>query len=130
MYAIRSYYELSSTRDPIFNLKISADRIIGGYTVKNGVIYPNFNHSEVIEAVFRRTRVPVALMSSAKLLSAIEPIIRYHRCRFRGGSASSPGSPRYELGLQQKEDALQRLVDVWATGEAMTSLGFATARLV
>jgi alkylation response protein AidB-like acyl-CoA dehydrogenase len=36
---------------------------------------------------------------------------------------------RYELGIQQREDALHRLVDVWATGEAATSLGFATARL-
>ena len=36
---------------------------------------------------------------------------------------------RYELGLQQREDALHRLVDVWATGEASASLGFAAARL-
>ena len=44
-------------------------------------------------------------------------------------SRSRPGSPRYELGLQQKEDVLHRLVDVWATGEASASLGFAAARL-
>lgn len=126
---LKLVHQLSSTRDPIFNLKIPANRIIGGFTVKDGVIHPNFNHSEIIESVFRRTRVPVALMSSAKLLSAIEPIIRYQRSRFRGGSSTSPGSPRFDLGLQQKEDALQRLIDVWATGEAATSLGFATARL-
>jgi alkylation response protein AidB-like acyl-CoA dehydrogenase len=36
---------------------------------------------------------------------------------------------RYEQGIQQREDALHRLVDVWATGEAATSLGFSTARL-
>jgi len=41
----------------------------------------------------------------------------------------NPGSSRYELGIQQKEDALHRLVDVWATGEAGASLGFATERL-
>ncbi len=35
---------------------------------------------------------------------------------------------RYELGLQAREDALHRLVDVWATGEASASLGFAAAR--
>ena len=40
-----------------------------------------------------------------------------------------PARPRYELGLQQKEDVLHRLVDVWATGEASASLGFAAARL-
>ncbi|MBN2428221.1 MAG: acyl-CoA/acyl-ACP dehydrogenase [Deltaproteobacteria bacterium] len=127
---LKMVHQLSSTRDPILSLKVPASRIIGGYTVKDGVIVPNFNHGEVIEAVFRRTRVPVGLMSSAKLLSAIEPVIRYQRTRFRGGAAGAPGSPRYDLGLQQKEDSLQRLVDVWATGEAGTSLGFAAARLL
>jgi len=122
-------HQLSSTGDPIFNLKVPASRIVGGYTVKDGVIVPNFNHGEVIEAVFRRTRVPVGLMTAAKLLSAIEPVIRYQRQRFRGAEGAKPGSIRYEQGIQQREDALHRLVDVWATGEAATSLGFAAARL-
>jgi alkylation response protein AidB-like acyl-CoA dehydrogenase len=122
-------HQLSSTGDPIFNLKVPAGRIVGGYTVKDGVIIPNYNHSEIIEAVFRRTRVPVGLMTAAKLLSAVEPVIRYQRERFRGAEGSKPGSLRYERGVQQREDALHRLVDVWATGEAATSLGFAAARL-
>ncbi len=122
-------HQLSSTSDPVFQLRVPASRIIGGYTIKSGVIVPNFSHSEVIEAVFRRTRVGVGLMTSAKLLSAVEPIIRYHRDRFRGGASVPEGSPRYELGLQQKEDALHRLLDVWATGEASASLGFAAARI-
>jgi alkylation response protein AidB-like acyl-CoA dehydrogenase len=121
-------HQLSSTHDPVFNLKVPASRIIGGYTVKDGVIIPNYSHGEIIEAVFRRTRVTVALMTSAKLLSAIEPVILYHRRRFRGGEGA-PGTPRYELGIQQKEDALHRLVDIWATGEASASLGFEAARL-
>ena len=121
-------HQLSSTNDPVFNLKVPASRIIGGYTVKNGVIIPNFSHGDIIEAVFRRTRVTVALMTLAKLLSAIEPVILYHRRRFRGGEGT-PGTPRYELGIQQKEDALHRLVDIWATGEASASLGFEAARL-
>jgi hypothetical protein len=79
--------------------------------------------------VFRRTRVTVGLMTSAKLLSAVEPIIRYQRGRFRGGDSVAPGSVRHELGLQQREDTLHRLVDVWATGEASAALGFAAARL-
>lgn len=78
-------HQLSSTNDPVFNLKVPASRIVGGYTVKNGVILPNFSHSEIIEAVFRRTRVTVGLMTSAKLLSAVEPVILYQRRRFRGG---------------------------------------------
>lgn len=121
-------HQLSSTRDPVFNLRVPADRIVGGYTIKDGVIVPNYSHGEIIEAVFRRTRVTVGLMTSAKLLSAIEPVILYQRRRFRGGDGN-PGTPRYELGLQQKEDVLHRLVDVWATGEASASLGFAAARL-
>jgi len=121
-------HQLSSTNDPVFNLKVPAHRIVGGYTIKDGVIIPNYSHSEVIEAVFRRTRVTVGLMTSAKLLSAVEPIILYQRRRFRGGQGA-PGTPRYELGIQQKEDALHRLVDIWATGEASASLGFEAARL-
>jgi hypothetical protein len=93
------------------------------------VIVPRYSHGDIIEAVFRRTRVTVGLMTAAKLLSAVEPVIRYQRGRFRGGESIAPGSPRYELGLQQKEDTLHRLVDVWATGEAAASLGFAAARL-
>lgn len=121
-------HQLSSTNDPVFNLKVPASRIVGGYTVKDGVIIPDYSHSDIIEAVFRRTRVTVGLMTAAKLLSAVEPVILYHRRRFRGGEGA-PGTPRYELGLQQKEDALHRLVDVWAAGEASASLGFEAARL-
>jgi alkylation response protein AidB-like acyl-CoA dehydrogenase len=122
-------HQLSSTSDPVFSLRVPASRIVGGYAIKDGVIVPRYSHGEIIEAVFRRTRVTVGLMTSAKLLSAVEPVIRYQRGRFRGGETIAPGSPRYELGLQQKEDVLHRLVDVWATGEAGASLGFATARL-
>ena len=121
-------HQLSSTNDPVFNLKVPASRIVGGYTIKDGIIIPNYSHGEIIEAVFRRTRVTVGLMTSAKLLSAIEPVILYHRRRFRGGQGA-PGTPRYELGIQQKQDALHRLVDIWATGEASASLGFEAARL-
>lgn len=126
---LKLVHQLSCTHDPIFNLKIPASRIIGGYTVKDGMIIPNYTHNEVIEAVFRRTRVTVAMMTTAKLLSAIEPVIRYQRTRYRGGDAAKPGTPRYDLGIQQKEDAQHRLLDVWATGEASASLGFEAARL-
>jgi len=121
-------HQLSSTGDPIFSLRIPASRIVGGYDIKDGVIVPRFSHSEVIEAVFRRTRVTVGVMTAAKLLSAVEPIVRYQRGRFRGAETATPGSVRYEMGLQAREDALHRLIDVWATGEASTSLAFAAAR--
>ena len=122
-------HQLSSTCDPIFNVTVPASRIVGGYSVKDGTIIPNFSHSEVIEAVFKRTRVTVALMTSAKLLSAVEPIIRYQRGRFRGSEQAKAGMLRYELGLQQRQDALHRLAGLWAIGEAGASLGFAAARL-
>jgi alkylation response protein AidB-like acyl-CoA dehydrogenase len=120
-------HQLSSTCDPVLSLRVPASRIIGGYTVQDGVIVPNFSHAEIIGSVFHRTRIPVGVMTSAKLLSAVEPIIRYHRGRFRGGDAQ-PGTPRYEQGLQMKEDAAQRLADLWAIGEAGCSLGFDAAR--
>jgi alkylation response protein AidB-like acyl-CoA dehydrogenase len=122
-------HQLSSTCDPIFNVFVPASRIVGGYTVQDGKIIPNYSHSEVIEAVFKRTRVTVALMTSAKLLSAIEPIIRYQRGRFRGSEQAKPGGLRYELGIQQRQDALHRLAGIWALGEAGAALGFAAARL-
>ena len=121
-------HQLSSTCDPIFNLRIPASRIVGGYDVKDGILVPRHSHSEVIEAVFRRTRVTVGVMTAAKLLSAVEPVIRYQRGRFRGAETATPGSVRYELGLQAREDSLHRLVDIWATGEASASLAFAAAR--
>ena len=126
---LKLVHQLSNTHDPIFSLKVPASRIVGGYTVKDGVIVPNLTHSEIIEAVFARTRVTVGLMTAAKLLSAVEPVIRYQRGRFRGAAGIEAGSPRYDLGLQMKEDALHRLADVWATGEAAASLGFETTRL-
>src|ERR1019366_4846559 len=122
-------HQLSSTCDPVFRLDVPASRIVGGYTIKDGIIIPNYSHSEVIEAVFKRTRVTVGLMTSAKLLSAVEPVIRYQRGRFRGSEQAKPGSLRYDLGLQQRQDALHRLASLWAIGEAGASLGFATARL-
>ena len=70
---LKMVHQLSSTRDPVFNMKVPASRIIGGYTIKDGVIIPNYNHGQIIGAVFHRTRVTVGLMSAAKLLSAIEP---------------------------------------------------------
>ena len=68
-------HQLSSTRDPVLSVRVPANRIIGGYTVKDGVIIPRYSHGELIEAVFRRTRVTVGLMTSAKLLSAVAPVV-------------------------------------------------------
>jgi alkylation response protein AidB-like acyl-CoA dehydrogenase len=127
--ARKMVHQLSSTRDPVFSLRVPASRIIGGYTVKDGVIVPNHDHGEIIGAVFRKSRATVAVMTAAKLLSAIEPVIRYHRSRYRGAEGVEPGTLRYDLGLQQRQDAVHRLLGVWAMGEASASLAFAAARL-
>ena len=71
---------------------VPASRIIGGYSVKDGVIVPRYSHGEVIEAVFRRTRVTVAIMTSAKLLS-------------RGGA----GDPLSARALPRRLDRRSRL---------------------
>ena len=83
----------------------------------------------MIEAVFKRTRVTVGVMTAAKLSQrgrAGDPVPARAVPRRRAGPARPP---RYELGIQQREDALHRLVEVWATGEAGASLGFGAARL-
>ena len=122
-------HQLSSTADPVLQLRVPASRIVGGYSIVDGKIVPTYNHGEIIEAVFRRTRVTVGVMTTAKLLSAIEPLIRYHRDRFRGSGTVPPGSPRFEFGLQMKEDVTHRLLEIWAAGEASASLGFVAARV-
>jgi hypothetical protein len=72
----------------------------------------------------------VGLMPAARLLSAIDPVLRHLRTRFHGVESLAAGAPAYELGVQQRGEALDRLVDVWAAGEASASFGFATARLL
>ena len=91
-------HQLSSTSDPIFSLKVPASRIVGGYTVKNGVIVPHYSHGEIIEAVFRRTRVTVGVMTSAKLLSRDRADHPLSARPFPRRRAVPPrASPRYEL---------------------------------
>ena len=103
-----------------------ASRILGGYTVHDGVLIPNVNHLKVLHPVLARTRIGVGIATAAKLLSAVEPILRYQRERFRGAGGTSAEAA--EMGLQANEDVLHRLVDIWAAGEAGASLGFAAAR--
>jgi hypothetical protein len=74
--------------------------------------------------------VAAAIKSAARLLSAVEPVIRYQRERFHGSPAAASGTPRHDLGLQMKEDAVHRLLEVWAGGEACASLGFQAARVL
>ena len=121
-------HQLSNTGDPVIDVTIPASRIVGGYTIVDGKIVPNFAHSEIIAQVFSKTRVGVGVMGAAALMSSVEPVIRYQRTRFRGAVGVEESSPRYIQGLQMKEDATERLADVWATAEAASSLGFDISR--
>lgn len=121
-------HQLSNTGDPVIDVVVPASRIVGGYTVKDGMIIPNLAHSEIIAQVFSKTRVAVGIMGAGALMSSIEPVIRYQRTRFRGAAGVEEKSPRYIQGLQMKEDATERLADVWAAAEAAASVGFDVAR--
>jgi len=120
-------HQLASTRDPVFSLRVPASRIVGGYDVKDGVITPRHFHTSVVDTVVSRTRISVAVMTAAKLLSTIEPILHYQRDRF-GSGIGAPRSPIHQAGQALKEDAYHRLINVWTTGEAAASLAFAAAR--
>jgi len=86
----RSWFtQLFLDRRSIFNLKVPAHRIVAIH-VKHGVIVPNYSHSEIIEAVFRRTRVAVGVMTAAKLLSASSPSSATSAAVSAGPKAPSP----------------------------------------
>ena len=125
---LKCVHQLSNTGDPVIDVVVPASRIVGGYTIKDGQIVPNLAHSEIIAQVFSKTRVGVGVMGAGSLMSAIEPVIRYQRTRFRGAAGVDETSPRYQQGLQMKEDVTERLADVWATAEAASSLGFDISR--
>ena len=119
-------------RGPVARLVASGARQTHDWTPEKAMLLQAFDEAGLTSVAARPSSAPstvtVGLMTAAKLLSAVEPIVRYHRTRFRGGASISPGSPRCELGLQQLEDAVHRLVDSWATGEASASIGFTAAR--
>ncbi|MBR1587073.1 MAG: acyl-CoA/acyl-ACP dehydrogenase [Kiritimatiellae bacterium] len=125
---LKCVHQLSNTGDPVIDVVVPASRIVGGYGIVDGKVVPKLAHSEIIAQVFSKTRVGVGVMGAGSLMSAIEPVIRYQRTRFRGAAGVDETSPRYQQGLQMKEDVTERLADVWATAEAASSLGFDISR--
>jgi hypothetical protein len=104
-------HQLSSTTNPSFNLRVPASRIVGGYTVDDGVLTPNVDHRLGLGPAFRRTRAILSLITASKLLSTVE---------------SFAHSSRMVSGVSH---LWQSMVELWAAGEAAASLGFAAARL-
>ena len=85
---------------------------------------------EILEADDPSAWIAAGIAAAARLLSAVAPVIRYQRERFRGSPGAVPGTLRHDLGLQMKEDAVHRLLDVWAGGESCAWLSFQAARLL
>ena len=104
-------HQLASTTNPVFGLRAPASRIVGGYTMVDGVVVPDFDHRRLLEPAFRRTRSIMSLMTASKLLSTVAPLVN--------PPCQTTGEPEF----------WERMVDVWATGEAAASLGFLAARL-
>jgi hypothetical protein len=103
-------HRFASTTNPVFNLTVPASRLVGGYTVEQGVIVPRFSHRALLEPALRRMRTLLALMTAAKALATVREQI---------SCASPQKGARFRLAL----------ADLWAAGEAAASLGFAAARL-
>jgi len=104
-------HQLASTTNPVFALRAPASRIVGGYTVVDGVVVPNLDHRRLLEPAFRRTRSIISLMTASKVLSTVEPLVNPH-CQ-----------------TTREPEFWERMVDLWATGEAAASLGFSAARV-
>jgi len=104
-------HRLASTTSPVFRLRVPGSRIVGGYTIEDGVVVPNLDHRQLLGPAFRRTRAVLSLMTASKLLSVVEPVV------------SAPCHTGDESAL------CERMADLWAAGEAAASLGFSAARL-
>lgn len=104
-------HQLASTTNPVFEMRVPASRIVGGYTADNGIVVPNYDHRRLLEPAFRRTRAIMSLMTASKLLSIVEPLVN--------SACQTADLPEF----------WERMVDLWAAGEAASSLGYSAARL-
>ena len=105
-YPIRKVgHRLSSTTNPTFDLHLPLNRLVGGYSLVDGVILPNLQHRHMLEPAMRRMRSLLATMLASKAITTV----------FLAQSTSYAG---------QAEDAAY----LWAMGEAATSLSFSAAR--
>jgi hypothetical protein len=101
-------HRLSSVTSPEFRLRVPASRILGGYTVEDGLLAPRIGYRQALDPALRRCRPVVALMTAGKLLATVDAV-------------SAEGLPDLAAAL--------RLVDAWADAEAAASLGIEAARL-
>jgi len=123
----KARHQLSSTGDPSSvsrSRPAASSRIHGQGRRPHSQLQPRRSNRSCLP----RTRVPVgscrgevAFRRRARHPLSARALPRRRRLQTRFHSLRT--------GIQQREDALHRLVDVWATGEAAASLGFAAAPL-
>lgn len=104
-------HQLSSTSNPSFKLRVPASRIVGGYAMEDDVLVPNVDHRIALAPAFCRTRAVLSLVTAAKLLSTVQSFVH---------SSSQVAIESY---------IWQSMTELWATGEAAASLGFAAVRV-
>ncbi len=100
---------IASTTHPAFRLRIPASRIVGGFTIEDGVLRPRFDHRQLLEPALRRARTLLALTTAAKALAVTRESLPH----------------RADIGAA----FWLACADLWAAGEAAASLGFLSARL-
>lgn len=92
----------------LVGLPMPADGVVGGGPLRAAA---DAGSSSGTREDVRRRAVAVGVMTAAKLLSALDPVLAHH-----GPTVSADGG------------AIQRAIDIWAAGEAAASIGFEAAR--
>ena len=100
-------HQISSTTNPIFQLRIPASRIVGGFDIEEGLLRPRVDHRRALHTALQRTRALLSLTTAAKAFAALEEMSEWPF------SVAEYGVIRAEL---------------WAAGEAAAALGFAAVR--
>jgi hypothetical protein len=158
---------LASTTNPVFDLRVPASRVIGGYTIQDGALLPRFDHRQLLDPVLRRTRALLSLMTASKALSTVEAFLTEptHSGEDFLNLLANLGEDFLNLPTNLGEDFLNllinlgapgpdfrtwefmnsnhpgpkndnssdlqlwlRLAELWAAGEAASSLGFSAVR--
>jgi hypothetical protein len=127
-------HRLASTTNPIFDLKVPASRIVGGYTVEDEVLIPRFDHRQLLEPALRRTRALLSLMTASKALSKVADFLNIPTNLgapgpdFRTWESTNPTQPTVKNHKSTDLQPWLNLAELWAAGEAATSLGFSAVR--
>jgi hypothetical protein len=127
-------HRLASTTNPNFDLRVPASRIVGGCTVEDGTLIPRFDHRPLLEPALRRTRALLSLMTASKALSTVEAFLNIPTISgapgpdFRTWESTNPNQPAPKNYKSFDLQPWLSVADLWAAGEAATSLGFSAVR--